>query len=163
MSLFTKRNVAAASAGAAMLMALPLVSKYEGLRPVAYRDAVGVPTVCYGETAGVKMGDKYTVEQCKQMLLASLPKYAKQIEPCIKPQIPDSMRAALISFAYNLGPGWVCKGSIRRNLDAGNLKGACDAMLAFDTARDRRTGERVRLRGLTIRRNEERALCRADL
>jgi lysozyme len=49
-------------------LAVALVGAWEGLRTKAYRDAVGVPTVCYGETRGVRMGDRYTVEQCKVML-----------------------------------------------------------------------------------------------
>ena len=49
-------------------LAIGLVGAWEGLRTVAYRDIVGVPTVCFGETRGVEMGDEYTVEECQVML-----------------------------------------------------------------------------------------------
>ena len=40
----------------------------EGLRTVAYKDPVGIPTACFGETQGVRLGQTYTVEECRQML-----------------------------------------------------------------------------------------------
>ena len=46
-----------AAVGAA---AIALVAGWEGLRTKAYLDAVKVPTVCFGETRGVKLGDSYT-------------------------------------------------------------------------------------------------------
>lgn len=45
--------------------AIALIGSWEGLRTVAYRNIVGIPTVCFGGTRGVKMGDRYTVDECK--------------------------------------------------------------------------------------------------
>ncbi len=42
------------------------VASFEGLRTIAYRDPIGIPTVCFGETAGVKLGDKITVSIVKE-------------------------------------------------------------------------------------------------
>lgn len=55
-------------AGAAIVLALPMVAHYEGLRTKAYLDAVGVPTICWGETENVKLGDVKTKEECDKML-----------------------------------------------------------------------------------------------
>ena len=40
--------------------ALVAIATHEGYRGEAYEDAAGIPTIGYGETAGVKMGDKTT-------------------------------------------------------------------------------------------------------
>ena len=48
---------------AAGLIAVGIVGGFEGLRTKAYRDVVGVPTICFGETRGVKMGDTATDAQ----------------------------------------------------------------------------------------------------
>ena len=57
-----KRNSALAAATVA------LVGGFEGLRNYAYRDPIGIPTLCFGETRGVKMGDFKTTAECKDML-----------------------------------------------------------------------------------------------
>lgn len=56
MSLRTK--VVAALAGVTMLggAITEVIQHNEGLSLTAYKDSAGVPTICYGETKGVKMG-----------------------------------------------------------------------------------------------------------
>ena len=49
-------------------IAVAAVGGFEGLRTVAYKDPVGIPTACFGETLGVEMGQEYTVEQCREMV-----------------------------------------------------------------------------------------------
>ena len=45
-------------------LAIAIAAPAEGLRQVAYRDPVGITTICFGSTKGVKMGDTATFEQC---------------------------------------------------------------------------------------------------
>lgn len=52
-----KKSLAAAGAAAALAIAIPLVGHFEGLCTTAYLDAVNVPTICFGETRGVHLGD----------------------------------------------------------------------------------------------------------
>ena len=55
-----------AQTGTALLAAaVALVSGFEGLRNYAYRDPVGIPTICFGETRGVHMGDYKTTQEGK--------------------------------------------------------------------------------------------------
>lgn len=135
--------------------AIALIGAYEGLRTVAYRDSVNVPTICFGETRGVKMGDRHTVEECKEMFGVALLDFEKGMRRCLTnpDAIPDSTYIVFLSFAYNAGTGNFCKSSVARLANAGNLAGACNALLAWN-----RAGGRV-LPGLTRRRKEERALC----
>ena len=44
------------------------LKEFEGLRLSAYRDAAGVPTIGYGHTRRVKMGDKLTTYWADQLL-----------------------------------------------------------------------------------------------
>lgn len=53
-----------ALAGAAFSAALAGLISLEGMELTAYKDIVGVPTICAGTTRGVKMGDTKTAEQC---------------------------------------------------------------------------------------------------
>lgn len=142
---------------AALALAAGLVAGFEGLRTVAYRDPVGIPTICFGETRGVRMGDVATAEQCRGMLADRLAEFGAGIAPCLPADIPDESRAAFLSAAYNIGTGAFCASSMSRRALAGDLGGACDALLMWDKAKG------IRLPGLTKRRAAEQALCRQGI
>jgi lysozyme len=110
-------------------------------------------TACYGETEGVKLGQRFTKQQCDEMLAKKLPRYAAEIAPCIKVQISEKTRAALISFAYNVGSAGACRSTAFKRLNAGNIRGACDALMNWNMAQGRV------VKGLTNRRAAERRLC----
>ena len=141
---------------AILAICVPLVGGFEGLRQTAYPDPAtkGPPwTVCYGETKGVHRGDHHTVVECKAMLSASLEGYADKVEACVVRPMPDAVEAAFVSLAYNIGTGGFCKSSVARLYNAGDARGACDAILKFDRAAG------IVFPGLTRRRQAERALC----
>lgn len=133
-----------------------ITGAFEGIRLKAYPDPAtrGHPwTVCYGETAGVRPGDTYTLAQCKAMLAASLEKYATAMEQCIRRPMPDGVYASFLSLSYNIGSGGFCKSSVAKKWNAGKEAEACDALLRFNRAAG------VVFPGLTRRREAERALC----
>lgn len=143
---------------AAMAIALPLVARWEGLRTTAYRDPVGIWTVCYGETSGVRPGDSYTEAECAAMLDRRLRQYRNGIlghltVETIATRLPPPRDAAFTSFAYNVGVAGAGGSTAVRRLNAGNVPGACEALTWWNKA-----GGRV-LRGLVARRAEERDLC----
>lgn len=148
-----------AKGGAVAAAAIALVGAWEGLRTVAYRDVVGIPTVCFGETRGVKMGDRYTVEQCKVMLGDRLVEFETGIRRCMAEpdKVPDSVYVASISLAYNIGQRGFCRSTVVRRINAENYKGACDAFLMWVKA-----GGRT-IKGLVNRRKAEREYCLQDL
>lgn len=132
------------------------IAPAEGLRRVAYRDPIGIPTICFGETRGVKLGDKATTEQCKAMLADRVTKdFIPGVEKCITRPMPDSRKASFVSLAYNVGVETFCKSSVARKYNAGDDQGACDAMLLYVKARG------ITLPGLVKRREQERELCLA--
>jgi lysozyme len=141
--------------GRAFIVCATLVAGFEGLATHAYHDTLahGLPTVCYGETEGVHMGDTYSPEQCKQMLADKLPRYWSEIAKCIRVPISENEQAAYTSFAYNVGSAGFCRSTSARLLNAGHHKEACEALMAWNRA----SGHEVR--GLTRRRAAERDLC----
>ncbi len=130
-----------------------LVGTWEGLQTVAYRDVVGVPTICYGETRGVKMGMTATKEECRQMLAEGILDFAAGIERCLPPNLPDPVMVSAVSLSYNIGQGAFCRSTVARRLQAGDIRGACDAFMMWTKAGG------VEWRGLVNRRKAEREIC----
>jgi len=140
-------------------LAVGIVGSFEGLRTMAYRDIVGIPTVCFGETRGVKMGDSYSVEECKEMLGDALVEFETGMRKCLRApdKVPDKPYVAFLSLAYNIGNGAFCKSSVARFANAGDLKRACNSIPLFNKA-----GGKV-VKGLVRRRAEEQKLCLAGI
>ncbi len=148
-----KRGSAVAAA------AIALVGAWEGLRTVAYRDVVGVPTVCYGETRGVKMGDRYSKAECDAMLGAGLKDFEKGMRRCLKSphKIPEKTYVAFLSFSYNVGIGAFCRSTLVRKANSGDLRGACNELTKWVNAGGKR------IRGLVNRRKDELRICLSGL
>ncbi|MEO1637783.1 MAG: lysozyme [Pseudomonadota bacterium] len=143
-------------------VAVPFVAKWEGLRTTAYKDIVGVWTVCYGETKGVKSGDSYTKAQCDAMLAKEILSYRNGLHGYFSPEtkrqrLPVRRDVAFASFAYNVGISGAGKSTAVRRLNAANIVGACEALTWWNKA-----GGRV-VRGLVRRRTDEHALCMAGV
>lgn len=148
----------AAAIAAACLVCVPLTAQFEGLRTKPYRDPVGIPTVCYGET-NVAMR-AYSTDECGRLLRDQLRRvYAPRVAACL-PQLTRPERkhefAALIDASYNAGPAAVCKSRMARAIVAGNWRAACDGLEGWYV-----TARGVRLPGLVRRRQAERRLCLA--
>ena len=170
--------IAAVGAAAAAVLA-PFVDRWEsGDKPrlVAYRDIVGVVTICGGDTSNVKMGDVETVEGCALREERQLIRHAEPVKRCTPGIVgrPHAFAAA-ISLTYNIGGPLYCKSTVARRFNAGDIAGACDAFRLFNRATyprpqpgkvcTRRADGRFSCveRGLDNRRREEAALCRKDL
>jgi len=146
----------AAALAAACALAVPM----EGLRTKAYRDPVGIPTICFGSTKGVKLGDVATPEQCKSMLSAEMLQSIDAVDRCV-PGLPVNVLAAFADAAYNLGEKIACdttRSTAARKLKAGDFVGACNELPKWDKASMPGLGL-VPLPGLTKRRALERELC----
>ena len=134
--------------------ALVGIATHEGYRGEAYRDAVGVPTIGFGETAGVKMGDKTTPGRSLVQLLGSTNRHADAIRKCIAVPLYQHEFDAYVSLSYNIGPGAFCQSTLVKKLNAGDYAGACEEIKRWN-----RAGGKV-LPGLTKRREQEYQLCK---
>ncbi|WP_072036364.1 lysozyme, partial [Escherichia coli] len=128
-----RKAVAAAIGGGAIAIASVLITGpsgndgLEGVSYIPYKDIVGVWTVCHGHTGkDIMLGKTYTKAECKALLNKDLATVARQINPYIKVDIPETMRGALYSFVYNVGAGNFRTSTLLRKINQGDIKGACD-------------------------------------
>lgn len=142
-----------AGSSIALSAAVTFIGDWEGLRTTAYRDVVGVWTVCYGETKGVQRGDSYSKAECDKMLAREIASYEAALDKCLTAKVPMGMKIALVSWTYNVGAGAACNSTLVRKANAGDLAGACDELPRWNKA-----GGRV-WTGLTNRRYAEREMC----
>lgn len=156
----TRQVVAGSAAGLAAVLALatPLVAQWEGRRLDPYTDIAGIRTVCYGETFNVKER-RYSDQECRDLLNASLAKHTTGVLACLPANAPVQTKAAFASFGYNVGVSAACGSSAVRKLRAGDIRGACDGLLAWNKARHPVTRKLAVSRGLDNRRRAERLLC----
>ena len=81
-----------------------LVKYFEGLCLTATRCSAGVPTIGYGHTENVKMGDRISREQADMYLLYDLAKSKTKVDKYMeKYHFNQSQYNALVSFAFNVG------------------------------------------------------------
>lgn len=124
----------------------------------AYRDAVGIWTVCDGDTKGVTGATRETEAGCLVRLERVLVEHAAGVKRCA-PGLwaagREQQRLASISLAVNIGVSAFCSSTAKRLLEAGKIRAGCDAFRMWVKAgRPKRT-----LRGLVERRERERAIC----
>ena len=81
---------------------LKKLKEFEGLRKEAYYDAAGVPTIGYGHTKGVRMGDVISEYWAEMFLKADLYDVEKQVDS-LRLELNQPQFDALVSFAFNLG------------------------------------------------------------
>lgn len=149
-----------AKRAAILALAVAIAIPAEGIFQRAYRDPVGILTVCYGTTKDVKLGDYRTLAQCKALLDADMLKAIDTVQRCAKRDLSATQTAAFADAVYNIGPTIVCdtkRSTLARKLQAGDVVGACNELPRWDKASV--AGVMVALPGLTKRREAERALC----
>ncbi|MCS7489219.1 lysozyme [Raoultella planticola] len=155
-----RKYVLSAVGGGAIAIASALITGptgddgLEGVRYNPYQDVVGIWTVCYGHTGkDIMLGKTYTELECRILLRKDLNTVARQINPYIKQPIPETMRGALYSFAYNVGAGNFQTSTLLRKINQGDQKGACDQLRVWIYAK------KVVWKGLVTRREIEREVC----
>lgn len=144
---------------AALTIASALAVPAEGLRQWAYRDPVGLPTICFGSTQGVQMGDFRTVPECKALLTKEMYATISRVDSC-RPGLPINVLASFSDAAFNVGEHIACdssKSTAARLLAAGRYDEACEQLPRWSYAKV--AGVSVRLDGLTKRREMERRVC----
>lgn len=152
-----KRRIAIGCAAGALSIATAVVSYYEGYRPSAYLDPVGIPTICYGHTATARLGQTLSRQECDTLLAGDLGSAFNAIDRRVTQELAPPTRAALASFIYNVGEGQFARSTLLRKLNAGDMEGACNELPRWVYAGGRK------LNGLVKRRATEQELCLAGL
>ena len=155
---------------------LVYIAQREGYSPTAYPDPVHgtkVATIGYGATSGVKMGDKTTPDRALVRLRADAAEVEIALKKCIKAPLFQYEWDAFVGLGHNTGATAVCKNNDRTgpsaivvNLNAGDYKAACEAILLYDRAgpvnkpQDRCSHPDNRTcRGVWADRKKLRAMC----
>ena len=151
--------------GAALTLAIGLIAGYEGKENRAYLDIVKVPTICYGTTKDVRLGDVKTDDECLQLLRAEVVRIDGLITERVHVPLLPHERAAFISFTYNVGDGAFIRSTALKRLNKGDTHGACEALATKTYINGVCQGYGCgwaggkMVRGLQNRRLDERAMC----
>lgn len=145
------------------LAALAILAEYEqgpdgGCALVAYRCPAGVWTVGWGETDGVRPGDRCTKAQADTWLLEDLGERVRAIRALCKVEPSPNELGAFVLLAYNIGLAAFGRSTVLRQHNAGNRQAAARAFGLWNKARNPATGALEVLNGLTSRRAREAAL-----
>ena len=128
-----------------------------GSRFMAYPDPAsgGDPwTIGWGSTGpGIAKGTIWTRAQCDARLLHDLNAvYGPAVDKLTEGELTPGEKAALTSFAYNLGAAKLGRSTLLKMHNAGNRRAAADQFLKWVY------GNGKVMRGLVRRREAERAL-----
>jgi lysozyme len=134
-----------------------LVKQFEGLRLTAYQRQGDLPTIGYGHTAGVKLGDRITREQADAFLAVDLEASGAFVSEIVTVPLTQNQFDALTSFDFNLGGERLANSTLLYELNHRNYAGAADQFLywKYGPGED---GKLVILPGLVKRREAERAM-----
>ena len=131
---------------------IEFIKAHEGLRLAAYLCPSGVPTIGYGHTHGVKMGDRITEEQAEKFLIDDLAVAETEVNR-YGLHLTQNQFDALVSFVYNVGARNFRSSTLLKRLKANPN----DPDIANQFKRWVYGGGKV-LPGLVRRRNEEAKL-----
>jgi lysozyme len=126
----------------------------EGREYTAYRDIVGVATVCDGHTGSdIVWGKRYTDKECDALTRRDIQRIAAQVDPHIKVPTTETQRAAIYSFAYNVGATATINSTLLKKLNARDYAGACAELKRWVYAGGQKW------KGLVNRRDVEYQVC----
>lgn len=124
----------------------------------AYRDVVGVWTICDGSTKGVYAYQTVTREQCLVRLIQDLVDHAEPMMKCVptlREPGRDNQRWAIVSLAVNFGTTKICASTPAQRFRERRWREGCEAFLLWNKA-----GRPLKVvTGLVNRRQKERAIC----
>lgn len=111
-----------------------LVKSFEQLRLVAYLDMRGIPTIGYGHTQSVRLGQRITETDAEGFLEEDLAAAERGVDAALKVPITDAQFSALVSLAFNVGVARVAGSTLMRKLNAGDVEGAAREFPRWDHA-----------------------------
>ena len=96
------------------------IQDLEGLRTKAYLDSAGIPTIGFGHTAGVKLGDECTPEDATKYFEDDVAWAVKAVADNTKDcTLSQNEFDALVSFTYNAGRRAFEESTLLRRLKQG--------------------------------------------
>lgn len=147
-------KIASLGLSAAALVALALS---EGYTDKAVQPLPGDrPTIGFGTTGGVRMGDTITPPKALERKLRDVQAFEGAIKQCVHVPLYQHEYDAYVSLSYNIGSKAFCGSTLVRKLNAQDYAVACKELLRWDKFK----GKSVR--GLTLRREREYKMCMGE-
>ncbi len=130
------------------------IAGYEGYSSDAYIPIDGdVPTIGFGSTEGVKLGDKITVPEALERLHRDVGVAETAIGQCVTVPLSQGEYDAFTSLAFNIGNAAFCSSTLVRKLNGGDYEGACEEIRRWVYSGGRKVP------GLVTRREAEYRTC----
>lgn len=147
----TRLAIGALSLSAAGLVAL---LGYEGYSDIAYIPVKGdVPTIGFGTTEGVKLGDTITPEKAVERAYRDIMDTETAIHKCVDVPLTQGEYDAFVSLSYNIGTDAFCKSTLVKKLNSGDYDGACAELKRWVYVKGKKS------QGLVNRREKEYRMC----
>lgn len=109
-----------------------LLKEFEGCKLAAYPDEGGVPTIGYGHTAGVKLGDTCSQTQADAWLLDDTHWASLEVIRSVDVPITQNQFDALVCFIFNVGSGNWMASTLRRLVNAKSVQFAAEEFVKWD-------------------------------
>lgn len=88
-----------------------------------------VPTLGFGTTQGVKMGDRTTPPKALARALSDINQFEGAVKACVSVPLHQYEYDAYVSMTYNVGAGAFCRSRLVKKLNAFDYEGACKEIL----------------------------------
>ena len=158
-----RNALAALTISAAALVGLVMQEGYTDRAVIPVKG--DVPTIGFGTTGGVKMGDTITPPKALARALTDVQKFEGALKQCVTAPLHQHEYDAFVCFSYNVGSAAFCRSGIVKKLNAGDYQGACGEILRWTYFQGKNCAapENARLcGGLAKRRQEEYRQCMGD-
>lgn len=132
---------------------LALIADLEGCRLRPYQCSAGVWTSGIGHTAGVVPKHDITERQAAADLVSDVLVVERRLAVCAPVVMPQPVYDALVSLAFNVGTGAICRSTMVSYLKRQQWYQACDQLPRWVFING------VRSDGLDNRRQRERTYC----
>lgn len=165
MKLNPKLAVAAVGLTGLMAAQMDFTKPHEGISLTAYLDSVGVPTICYGKTSGVRMGMTMSPAECERYLQVELKAHCEPVFKNIDPKTtPVGVFLATCDWVYQYGETRYHKSTIKKLLVAKDFRALCGQFPRWKYAGGKDCTYRLNnCYGVITRNLDREALCLASL
>ena len=115
---------------------LSFITREEGSKNKAYKDSKGLDTIGVGHL--IRPGEQHLLtatlsdQEVKDLLKNDLKWCSETVEDAVKVPLQQAQFDALYSLCFNIGPNAFKNSTVVRKLNAGDYKGAADAILMWN-------------------------------
>lgn len=100
---------------------IDLIKKFEGCALKAYLCPSKIPTIGYGHTMGVKLGQVITQAEAEKLLKIDLQIHENNVNSLLKVPLTQNQFDALVCFEYNVGKGNLQTSGLLRDINTKNF------------------------------------------